>query len=153
MATRFAFFVLLAVMLTGEFVLADVAGDFEVTFGAEAKKVAASRSKVDDAAFAARLLKIAKNTPDSSELQVLLCEKACKFGSAGPAGCGTALEALTLLENAVPDKKAQWRQRKFEVVKLRFDKSYGAAKKAAGQEYMESLEDLADAKVAQGDLG
>jgi len=137
-------------VFTGELVLADVASDFETLFGAEAKKVTASRTKTDDAAFAAKLLKSAMKMPDSPGLQVLLYEKACQFGAAGPAGCETALEALGLLEKAVPNKKAQWRQRKLDVVKFRFDKSYGPARKAAGEPYMEMLEALADAEVAVG---
>ena len=153
-ATRSRFAAVLTISVaafSGGIVLSDVASDFETLFGAEAKKVAASRSKTDDAAFAAKLLQAAKKMPDSPKLQVLLYEKACQFGAAGPAGCETALEALGLLEKAVPDNKDQWRQRKFEVVKLRFDKSYGAARKAAGEPYMEMLEALADAKVAEGD--
>jgi len=152
-ATRLTLTVLLTisvVALSGGIVLADAAGDYETIFGAEAKKVAASGSKTDDAAFAAKLLKAAKDMPDAPALQVLLYEKALQFGSSAPAGCETALEALGLLEKAVPDKKAQWRQRKLEVVKFHFEKSYGAAKKAAGKPYMEMLEALADAKVAEG---
>jgi len=152
-ATRLTLAVLLTisvVALAAGIVLADAASDYETIFGAEAKKVAASSSKTDDAAFAAKLLKAAKDMPDSPDLQVLLYEKACQFGSSGTAGCDTALEALGLLEKAVPDKKDQWRQKKFEVVKFRFDKSRGAARKAAGQPYMEMLEALADAKVAEG---
>ena len=137
-------------VLTGELVLADVASDFDTIFGAEAKKVASSRSKADDAAFAAKLLKAARKMPDSPGMQVLLYEKACQFGADGPAGCETALEALDLLEKAVPDKKDQWRRQRLDVVKFRFDKSYGAARKAAGESYMEMLEVLADANVAEG---
>jgi len=154
-ATRSRLVVLLTmtisvVALAGDPVLADVASDYETLFGAEARKVAASRTKTDDAAFAARLLKTAKDIPDSPAMQVLLYEKACQFGSVGTAGCKTALEALGLLEKAIPAKKAQWRQRKLEVVKFRFDKSYGSAKKAAGEPYLEMLEALADAHLAEG---
>jgi formylglycine-generating enzyme required for sulfatase activity len=152
-ATRLALATVLTtsvIAFSGGVVLADAASDFETIFGAEAKKVAASSSKTDDAAFAAKLVKAAKDMPDSPALQVLIYEKACQFGSSGPAGCGTALEALGLLEKAVPDKTDLWRARKFEIVKLRFDKSYGAARKAAGQPYMDMLEALADAKIAEG---
>jgi len=151
--TRLTLSVLLTISagaLSGGVVLADTASDYETLFGAEAKKVTASRTKTDDVKFAARLLKTAKDIPDSPAMQVLLYEKACQFGSAGPAGCDTALEALGLLEKAVPGKKAHWRQRKFDIVKLRFDKSLGPAKKAAGEPYMEMLEALADAHVAEG---
>ncbi len=137
-------------VLTGGIVLGDAASDYETLFGVEAKKVAASRTKTDDAAFAAKLIKSAEKLSDSPAMQILLYEKACQFGSASPAGCDTALEAVGLLEKAVPDKKEQWRQRKFDIVKLRYDRSYGAAKKTAGESYMEMLEVLADAAVAEG---
>ena len=149
-ATRLTLAVLLVVAFLGGIVLADVASDYETLFGAEAKKVAASGIKTDDAVFAAKLLKAAKDMPDSAALQILIYEKACQFGSAGPASCDTALEALGLLEKAVPDKKDQWRQQKLGVVKFRFDKSSGVATKAAGKSYMEMLEVLADANVAEG---
>ncbi|MDP6677028.1 MAG: hypothetical protein QGI29_05615, partial [Pirellulales bacterium] len=130
--------------------LADTASDYETIFGAEAKKVAASETKTDDTAFAAKLLKASEEMPDSPTLQILLYEKACQFGSASPAGCETALEALGLLEKAAPDKKDQWRQWKFDIVKLRYDKSLGSAKKAAGKPYMEMLEILADTHMSEG---
>jgi len=57
--------VLLVLAFSGGVVLADAASDYETIFGAEAKKVAASRSKTDNAAFAAKLLKAAKDMPDS----------------------------------------------------------------------------------------
>jgi len=55
-ATRLRFAVLLTISIvafSGGIVLADAASDYETIFGAEAKKVAASGTKTDDAAFAA----------------------------------------------------------------------------------------------------
>ena len=149
-ATRSILTVGLVVAFSGGIVLADTAGDYETLFGAEAKKIIASRTRTDDVKFAAKLFKAAKDMPDSPALQILLYEKTCQFGSSGAAGCDTALEALALLEKAVPARKDHWRQRKFEVVKFRFDRSYGADRKTAGKPYMEMLEALADAHVAEG---
>ena len=149
-AMRLGLVVSLAVAFSESVVLGDVAGEYDALFGVEAKKVATSRAGADDAVFAVKLLKAAKEMSDSPELQMLLYEKACQFGSVVPAGCDTAMEALGLLEKSAPEKKDQWRQRKFEIVQLRFNKSYGAARKTAGQPYMEMLEALADAKVFAG---
>jgi formylglycine-generating enzyme required for sulfatase activity len=152
-ATRSRLAVLLIVTvieLASSVVLADAASDYEAIFGTEARNVAASRTKTDDATFAAKLIKTAKKRPDSPAFQILLYEKAYQFGSAGIAGCETALEALKLLEKVVPEKRAQWRQKKLAVVKLRFDKSYGAARKVAAQPYMEMLEAVADAHIVEG---
>ena len=152
-ATRSQLAIIL-IMSAGAFsastLFADAAGDYEAIFGAEDKKVAASRTKTDDAAFAAKLLKSAAKMPDAPEMQVLLYEKACQFGSTSPAGCDTALEALGLLKKAAPAKIDQWRRRKYEIVKFRFDKSSGAARKTAGEPYMEMLVTLADAEAARG---
>ena len=41
-------------------------------------------------------------------------------------------------------------KQKFDIVKLRYDKSRGEAKKIAGESYMEMLEALADASVDKG---
>jgi hypothetical protein len=136
----------------GGIALADAAGDFETLFGEEARKVAASRTKTDDVEFAARLLQTAKDVSDSPNTQILLYEKAVQFASGSVSGCDIALEALALLEQAVPARKEKWRQRKFEIVKFRFGKSYGSAKKTAGKPYMEMLEARADARALKGDL-
>ena len=136
--------------LSAGIVLADPAGDYETLFGAESKKIIASRTRTDDVEFAATLLKTAKGVPDSPALQVLLYEKAAQFASGGVSGCDTALKALGLLEEAVPDKKAQWLQKKLDVVKFRFSQSSGADRKVAGKSYMEMIEALADVKAAGG---
>ncbi|MDP6542634.1 MAG: formylglycine-generating enzyme family protein [Phycisphaerae bacterium] len=140
-----------AIALTGGVVLADAASDFETLFGDEAKRIAATRTKTDDVKFAAALLKAAKEMPDSPALQILLYEKTSQFASSGLTGFDTAMEALGLLEKAVPAKKTQWLEKKLEVVKFRFDKSYGMARKTTGGPYMEMLEAMADAHVAKGE--
>ena len=149
-ATRMTLAILGVLAFGAGGVLADAASDFKALFGAEAGKVAATRTKTDDAAFAAKLIESAGKMPDSPALQVLIYEKACQFGSAGPVGCETALEALDLLEKAVPGKIDQWRQKKLAVVKSSYIRSKGEDKKAAGQAYMEMLETLADAAVTEG---
>jgi len=140
----------LAVGLCFQSARADALTDFESLFGKEAKRVALTRTKSDDAEFAAKLIKSAREMPDSPALQVLLYEKACEFGATGTAGCDTALEALELLERAVPQKKSQWQLKRLDIVKFQFDRSRGPARKAAGMFYMEVLEAVADARAAEG---
>jgi len=145
--------VVTAALIVGLFdgvILADAKSDYEMLFGAEAKRVAATRTKTDDAAFAAKLIKAAKDMPDSPTLQVELYQKACQFGTTGAAGYGTALEALELLEKAVPKEKAQWQQKKLGIMKHRFETSSGQAKRSAAIPYVEIVETIADAKVAKG---
>ncbi|MBL7221295.1 MAG: hypothetical protein ISS69_14360 [Phycisphaerae bacterium] len=106
-ATRSILAVLLALALTGGLTLADDAtGLYEKLFGAEAKKVAASSTKADDVALAAKLLKAAKMRPDLPDLQIVLYEKAFQFGTAGTDGCDAALEALVLLRKVLDARQA-----------------------------------------------
>jgi len=106
-ATRSSLTVLLALALTGGLALADDATDlYEKLFGAEAKKVAASTTKADDVALAAKLLKTAKMRPDLPDLQIVLYEKAFQFGTSATDGCDTALEALVLLRKALDARQA-----------------------------------------------
>jgi formylglycine-generating enzyme required for sulfatase activity len=127
----------------------DPAADYEALFGAESRKVAASAAKSDDAAFAAKLITLSKDMTDAPAAQVYFCEKAVEFGSAGPAGYKTALEAIAFLEKAAPKKKTQWLDKKLQIAKLQYTKTYGVMKKAAAPIYMEALEAVADARVAQ----
>lgn len=144
---------LVAAVVVGLFdgvVLADAKNDYQMIFGAEAKKVAGTKTKTDDAAFAAKLIKAATDMPDSPTLQVELYRKACQFGETGAAGYGVALEALELLEKAVPEEKAQWQLKKLGIMKHRFDASSGQARRSAAIPYVETIEIIADAKVAKG---
>ncbi|MDP6634527.1 MAG: formylglycine-generating enzyme family protein [Phycisphaerae bacterium] len=150
-AMRFTFGVLLTVCLCGGRVAGDAAGDYESLFGSEARKVAASRIKSDDAAFADKLYKAAGKMPDSPKLQILLYQKAYQFGSTDVSGCGTALKALSSLERALPDQADQWKQMRYKVVKFRFERSSGSDRKSAGKPYALMLEGLGNAKVAEGD--
>jgi hypothetical protein len=126
--------VVTAAIIVGLFdgvVLADAKSDYQMIFGAEARKVTSTKTKADDAAFAAKLLKAAIDMPDSPTLQIELYQKACQFGATGAAGYGVALKALELLEKAVPEEKNQWQQKKLGIMKRRFDRSSGQAKRSA----------------------
>ena len=162
-ATRSILTVLLALALTGGLALADDADDlYEKLFGAEAKKVAASTTKADDVALAAKLLKTAKMRPDLPNLQLVLYEKAFEFGTAATDGCDTALEALVLLRKASAARKTdallqknlaahdlQALQKDLAAARIRFDKGSGAARIAAGKWYLRTLEAIADIKIVE----
>jgi hypothetical protein len=163
-AARSIVTVLAGLVLGGGVVWADAGGDYEKQFGAEAKKVLASKSTADDAAFAKKLLKTAKMIPQLPDLQMLLYEKASQFGSAGPEGSDIAKEALALLKKAVAvrdaaallkkraaDRKIKAMQEDLIGAARRFDNSIGARRAAAGKTYLDRLEELADIRIAQCD--
>ena len=151
--SRAAVFGLAAVMFlnTAAFVAcADPAADYETLFGAEAKKVAASATKSDDAALAAKLFALVKDMPDSPDAQIYFAQKAVEFGSSSSAGYKTALQAIEFLEKKAPKQKSLWMDKKLHVAKMRYSKTYGVMKKDAAPAYMLALEAVADAKVAAG---
>ncbi|MDP6544680.1 MAG: hypothetical protein QGH60_11865 [Phycisphaerae bacterium] len=162
-ATRSTLTVLLALALIGGLALADDADNlYEKLFGAEAKKVAASSTKTDDVALAAKMLKTAKMRPDLPDLQIVLYEKAFEFGTAATEGCDTALEALvllrkanaarktdTLLQKKVAAHELQALQKDLDAARKQFDTDTGAARIAAGKRYLRTLEAIADIKIAE----
>jgi len=59
-------------------------------FGPEARKVAQTPDTRDDAAFAEKVLNVARTADKTSGLQAMLCEKAYEYGIKNVAGCATA---------------------------------------------------------------
>lgn len=131
--------------------LADAKSDYEMLFGTEEKRVAATKTTVDDAAFAGKLLDAAKALGDSPELQVLICLKAYEFGRRHRGSHAKALEAIELLEKTFPDRRSEWLPKRLDILELRYRQSYGEARKAAARSYLDVLMGLAERKAAQGD--
>jgi len=129
-------------------VLADAQGDYDVLFGREEAKVAAGRNANDAAAFAAKLLNAAKATGDQKDLQALLCEKAYEFGVKNISSFPTAIDAMKLLAQAVPNKKDQAQEKLLEVAQLSFARSSGAERKRMGEELVGLLVECADGQSA-----
>jgi formylglycine-generating enzyme required for sulfatase activity len=130
--------------------LADAKGDFDMLYGQEARKVAATAGTADDAAFAAKLVKDAKSLGDSPQLQTLVYEKAIEFGLRNPAGLPAALEALDALVKAQPDKAAEYQAIKLKALEGQYRSATGAAKQGAGQAYLDVLLERAEAEAADG---
>lgn len=132
----------------------DAESDFEMLFGAEEKEVSASKTTLDDALFAGKLLDAAKSTSDSPQLQILLRQKAYAFGLKHRGSYAKALAAVELLLAACaenPAKRKHWQEQKMRVLGLQYKYSYGKARKAAGRVYLGVLIATAEGKVAAGD--
>ena len=131
-------------------VFADAKSDYEMLFGDEAKKVSATKSTADDAAFAKKLLDAAKAMADVRKTRHFLYEKVVQFGSKDVAGAPHALSALRILMRAQPDQKAKWQEAKLNVTEKQFQKYRGAAQKSAARAYLDVLIQVAEAKAATG---
>ena len=139
----------------GSVALSDAKSDFEMLFGAEEKKVTASKTTLDDAIFAGKLLDAAKSTSDSPQLQILLRQKAYAFGMKHRGSYAKALEAVEFLLAACaedPAKRKYWQEQKMRVLGLQYKQSYGKARKAAGEAYLGVLVAFAENRASAGDI-
>ncbi len=143
----------LAAFILGLFagrLLADAKSDYEMLFGDEAKKVLATKSTADDAAFAKKLLTAAKNIADAPKTQVFIYEKVVEFGSKDVGAAQQALEAIKLLIKGQPDQKGKWQEAKLSITEKQFQKYRGPGQKEAAKAYLDVLIEVAEAKAAAG---
>ena len=130
--------------------IADPQSDYESLFGQEAKKVQATADTKDDANLAAKVLTAAKMATDAPKSQVYFYQKAYELGIRDAGGHATAIEALNLLEKAVPEKRLQWQSKRLMILEAVYQRARGAARRAAAEKYLEILLRLADAAAAAG---
>jgi hypothetical protein len=130
---------------------ADEAEDaFNALYGAELKKVAATRDTADDLALAAQFLAAAKAPGTHPGMVVILCEKAHDLGAKAASGFEAAVEAMKLLAQKSPamapaclDKIVVVRQRQYDAAK-------DLERVKAGTALVEALLAAADAKGEAG---
>ena len=132
---------------------ADEAADaFNSRYSEELKRVAATPAAADDVALAKQLLDAAKAAEKQPAFLALLCEKAFELGSKDPAGHPTALAAMELLAEKVPEKKADCLQKCAGFYQRQYTSARGEAKTKAGEPMVQALLAAAQAQVAKGDL-
>ena len=125
--------------------MADVNEEFVKLFPEEAKSP--PRGGRASAEFAGKLLNTAKSVAAQKELQVLLCEKAYEFGLKGSAGYQAAADAMKLLLEVAPDKKAPALGKLLKVTDFRFRGSRGSARRQLGEELVDVLVACGDERV------
>lgn len=131
----------------------DIQSTYDEVFGLDEKKVLATRSPNDDAAFAARLVESARTVTDVPPFQVFLCDKAYEFGIKTPAGYAAATEAMKLLARLAPDKKDQAQQKLLDLYQLQYKRSRGSGKIKVGKVLLAHLVVVAEAKMAEDKAG
>jgi len=147
---RLAFAVLLVVGPVPAF--ADEAADtFNKLYGEDLKRVAATPLPADDVALARQMLEDAKKVADQPAFLALLCEKACELGARDASGHKTAIAAMDLLAEKVPEKKFECLQMKAGLYQKQYAAARGEAKAKAGENAITALGALADAQAAAGD--
>ena len=142
----------LALTTCAEPLRADAAADYQALFGADEKKVAATRQTADDAAFADKLVQGAKALADSPKLQALLWQKAWAFGRKAPAGYAHALAAVERLLKADKDNQAKWRDKRVELLAMLYTRSRGTRRKEIATTYVDALLSAAEALAEKGSV-
>ena len=129
----------------------EAARTFESLYGADVKRVGATRDPKDDIELAKRFLAAAKESQGQPEFLAVLYKKACDLSSPYPDGQATALEAMRLLAAAVPDQSRACTERIVEICQRQFDATRGDDRPKAGEALADALLSLVDAQTAAGE--
>ncbi|MBE3100155.1 MAG: hypothetical protein IMZ44_23800 [Planctomycetes bacterium] len=129
---------------------AEAAAAFESLYGADLKRVRATRDLKDDLDLAARLLAAARQAAGQPEFVAVLCENACDLALASPDGCATAAEAVQLEAAAIPGKAAACAERMVDVRQRQFDVAKSDARAAAGEALIDAILAALDARQKTG---
>jgi len=130
---------------------ADEADDaFNQLYGADYRRAVASRDPAGAVALAGQLLAAARTKGTHPALLALLCDKACELGSKHAGGYATAVEAMNLLAEAAPDKKAACLQRIVTIRQRQFDAAKGAARVLEADALIDAIIPAAEARSDAG---
>ena len=113
----------------------------------------ATRGARSNAERAAKLLAAAKLSTGDPAAMVALLERALASGIKGarrPSGLAAAAEALAMLEEKVPDRRADWQKQRVAVCRLQYRYAPRAAKADAGGTLLHVLRAGADAAERDG---
>jgi len=139
-----------AVCIAAPPALGDARSDYAELFGKKAARVLASSNKIDDLAFAKELFEAAGAVSESPTLQVFLYQKVLAFAGTGAEGLPIALQVMDILEEKFPDRKADWQIKRLGLLRSKYLRAAGDAKKPAAIAYLNALMAAADALMVAG---
>ena len=125
---------------------------FDLLYGDDLKRVAATRDPADDIALAAKLLEAAKVAQNQPAFLVLLCEKAVELAAIDPKGYETAAAAADLLAEKVPERAAACQEKVLTIRQRQYEAARGEDRTKAGEAFIQSLLAAAAAKARTGDF-
>ncbi len=129
---------------------ADAKSDFDTLFGAEIKRVVASRKASEAAALAGQMMLAAKSIKDRPDLHVMLWTSAANFGAKDPSGFTVAINALRNLLKAAPDDSSKWIDKLAAIYKRRYLAARGAERAKVGAEQVDEFIAIGDAQTSAG---
>ena len=119
---------------------------YDLRYADQRKKADATSGKADDVALAADHVQVAQKYTDRPRFFQLLCEQAYELAIRDGAGCATAVEAIDLLMEHFPDRKAAYRDKAIRAYELQY--RTGRDRQATGERLIELH--LAEALAAAG---
>ena len=130
----------------------DAAGTFDLLYGKDMNRVAATKDTADDLALARQMLDAARAPKTEASLVAILCDKACELAIKDPKGGPLAIEAVEVAAEKVPGRKAERIDRILAVRQQLYAAAKMDAKAKAGEELVAAIAGAAEEKTEAGDL-
>jgi hypothetical protein len=126
---------------------------FQLLFGADFRKAMASPDRKDDEALIGRMAAAARNPSTPTALAILLCDRAHDLGVLHRDGCEALIEAMQVLAERKPERKAECAGEIATIFERRYEAVNGPPKKIAGEALVEAMLAAADVRSEAGDTG
>ncbi|HUS47855.1 MAG TPA: hypothetical protein VNA25_21420 [Phycisphaerae bacterium] len=129
----------------------DAAAAFDSLYGPAVKRVTATADPRDDVELAEQLLAAAQKAAGQPALLRVLCEKAHDLAARPPAGYKTAVEAMELLSQKVPDAKPACQEKLLALHQARYARGRPDERQAAGEAIIDLCLELSDEQADAGE--
>ncbi len=123
---------------------------YQAAFGAEERAVKNTLSSAADLKFAPKHLKTARSSTTSTSYRTMLYEKVYEYSVRSSSGYRNAMEALSYLTRAAPERKCEWLDKKLKAMTTRYVNSFGVGRKQIAEEYLNTMLAVADERLAAG---
>ncbi|MBI1368211.1 MAG: hypothetical protein GC162_06105 [Planctomycetes bacterium] len=124
---------------------------FNQVYGPKLKAAQATPQRDDDLALARDLLTAAAREKPGSPMIPVLCQNAYDLTKSMPEGYDTAVDAMSMLADAAPDKRIDAWNEAVAIRTKQYAIARGPDKASAGEAVLLALQHLADAEAAAGD--
>ena len=124
---------------------------YDTLFAAKIKTVRSTADRADDVALAREMIAVATSSDVQPELLELICEGAYDLGQASPEGLGLAAEAMSLLAESVPEKRAAAHDRQIAILNRQITAGKPDERAGAADNLVDLLTSLGDENAAKKD--
>ena len=130
----------------------DAAKQFDQLFGEEIRRVQGTADSADDIELSRRLTKVAGTVADQPAVMEVMLERSYDLAARFPSGTATAVEAMELLAEKLPERRDGANAKVLALLQREFQRAMKAEELAkAGQPLLDKLLELADEAAANSD--